>query len=129
MNHKKLKEIFITILLAVIIMFMLIVLFYDSISSNNQKLVSIEYIQDEDVVKTLEEIHSNTETDVKSDDSSSLLKSYSISQNDLASYASESSYESGKDNPFDEYTNQAEPILEPQNSEKTNTTQANKNSR
>ena len=105
MSNKIVKEIVIIVILIMITIFMLLALFYDSVVSNKQLITSVEYKEDENVVEVLEEIHSDEQTDVKSDNSSSLLKAYTVSQNDLEHYASENSYESGKTNPFDEYLN------------------------
>lgn len=109
MNSKIAKEILIIVLLFMVIMFMIGILFYDCISSNNEEIASIDYTTDETVNNVLEEIESNSGVDVKNETSNSLLKSYSINANDLSTYASENSYESGKKDPFAEY---AEPIEE-----------------
>lgn len=111
MNSKIAKEALIIVLLALVIMFVLGILFYDCISSNNEEIVSIEYTTDESVNNVLEEIEYNSGVDVKNETSNSLLKSYSISANDLSTYASENSYESGKKDPFAESSESVEEVV------------------
>lgn len=111
MNNKILKEAFIIALLFMVIMFAIGILFYDASSIGEEEIVSIEYITDDSVDSALTEIQSNSGVDVKNETSSSLLKSYSVNANDLNIYASENSYESGKKDPFAEYSETIEEVV------------------
>lgn len=102
MNNKVIKEALIIVLLFLVILFTIGILFYDCMSVDVDKVVSIEYETDENVNEVLNEIEANTGIDVKNTTSNSLLKSYSITADDLTVYASEKSYESGKKDPFAE---------------------------
>jgi len=66
------------------------------------EVVSIEYETDSTVNEVLAEIQENSGVDLKNTSSNSLLKSYSINEEDLTIYASDNSYESGKKDPFAE---------------------------
>ena len=102
MNKKIFKQFLVFILLIISISFMLFTLFYDSIFTNKAELVSVKYDTDEDITKILEEIRSNKELDVSNKNSNSLLKSYSIGNDDLSAYMSQNLYETGKTDPFSE---------------------------
>lgn len=109
MNKKVIKEVFIIALLFMVIMFTLGILFYDCLSSDIDKINSIEYIADDNITKTINEIKSSSGVDIANEEKNSLLKSYSINRDDLNEYASKNSYESGKKDPFAE---SSEPIEE-----------------
>lgn len=106
MNKKIIKEVFIMILLVLVILFVIGILFYDVIPLK-EDITSVEYKPDEAVLKTVEEIQGNTNQVTSNEDA--LLKSYSIDKEDLTIYANQKSYESGKKDPFAEYS---EPIEE-----------------
>lgn len=108
MNSKFAKEIFIMILLFIVVMFTIGILFYEFMPSNDEKLSSIEYLQSDDVKATLAEIQANTGVDSSDDNTNSLLKSYSVNKEDLSGYQSENYYESGKKDPFAEYSERVE---------------------
>lgn len=102
MNNKIVKEALIIVLLILVILFAVGILFYDCMSADVDKVVSVEYETDSNVNEVLTEIEANSGVDVKNSNSNSLLKSYSINAEDLSIYASENSYESGKKDPFAE---------------------------
>lgn len=99
----KVKEVFIIVLLLVVIVFTIGVLFYDCIPQGGI-LESKEYVADKEVTEVLNEIKETTGIDVSEDNKDSLIKSYSIGKDDLAEFATENYYESGKKDPFAEYS-------------------------
>lgn len=105
---KVVRELFIIILLCMIVIFTIGLLFYDCIPHKNEKIQSIEYVADENVTNTIEQIEVNGGSDTTKDKEDSLLKSYSIGKDDLTEFASENSYETGKKDPFAEYSNTVE---------------------
>lgn len=102
MDSKVLREIIIILLLVIVIIFAFGILFYDCISADREIIYSEEYVTDSNVSKVLEEIQENSGVDIQNESSNYLLKSYSINQEDLTTYASDNSYESGKKDPFAE---------------------------
>lgn len=108
MNKKLVKELFIIALLSIVVIFILGILFYDYIPID-QKITSVKYVADENVVSTIDEIKSNSGEDITQDKNDSLLQSYTIDKDDLSGYASDNSYESGKVDPFAE---DSEPVDE-----------------
>lgn len=108
MNSNVMKEVFIIILLFMVIMFTIGLLFYDCIPQKNEKIESIEYIADKDVTDTINQIEINTGSDITNSSENSLLKSYSIGKDDLTEFATEKYYESGKKDPFAEYSTPVE---------------------
>ena len=138
MGSKISKEIFIIVLLLIVVLFTIWILFYEFMPSNDEKLSSIEYLQSDDVKATLAEIQANTGVDSSNDNTNSLLKSYSINKDDLSGYQSENYYESGKKDPFAEYSERVEDEVvsvtnvskEPENTttETSNTLTSNNNS-
>lgn len=108
MNNKILRESLIIFLLVLVIMFTLGILFYDYIPTTKEEIGSVEYITDENVEQVLDEIQTNSGIDIKSDVIDSPLKSYTITAEELNVYASENYYESGKKDPFAEYSDPIE---------------------
>lgn len=108
MNNKIVKEVFIILLLCIVIIFTLGLLFYDCIPQKNEKIESAEYVPSKNVTETIEEINANNGANVMKDNNGSLLKSYSIGKDDLTEFASENYYESGKKDPFAEYSTPVE---------------------
>lgn len=106
MNKKLVKELFIIALLVVVVAFILGILFYDYIPVD-QKITSVKYVADENVVSTMEAIKSSSGDDISKEDEDSLLQSYSIDKDDLSGYESDNLYDSGKADPFSE---DAEPV-------------------
>ncbi len=105
---KIIKEVFIILLLCVIVIFTIGLLFYDCIPHENEKIESIEYVADKRVTETLQEIESNNGSDTTDSKEDSLIKSYSIEKDDLNEFAIENYYETGKKDPFAEYSNPVE---------------------
>lgn len=105
---KLIKEIFIILLLCMIVIFTIGLLFYDVMPHKSEKIESIEYVADKNVTEAIKQIESNTGSDATNDKDDSLLKSYSIKKEDLNEYASENYYETGKKDPFAEYSNPVE---------------------
>ena len=104
MKNKMLKEFIIILLLIVVIVFAMGILFYDSITEDVDDIITTQYARSEDVNKVLEEIENKNGENIKPNASDSLLKSYSINAEDLNRYASENYYESGKKDPFAEFS-------------------------
>jgi len=109
MNHKIVRESFIIILLFIVIIFAIGILFYDSIPASQEQITSVQYSTEQNVNDVLNEIQANS--GVKSNSSSSLLKSYSVNANDLNYFASDKSYESGKKDPFAENSETVEQVV------------------
>lgn len=105
---KVIREIFIILLLCMIVIFTIGLLFYDCIPHKNEKIESIEYVADKNVTNTIKQIEVNGGSDTTKDNEDSLLKSYSIGKDDLTEFASENYYETGKKDPFAEYSNTVE---------------------
>lgn len=108
MNTKLIKEIFIYILLFMVIIFTIGLLFYDCIPQNSESIESVQYAADKEVAEALQQIKANSGLNATEDSKDSLLKSYSIGKEDLSEFASENYYESGKKDPFAEYTTPVE---------------------
>ena len=101
---KIVKESFIIILLAIVIMFALVILFYDCVSENTEEVSSIEDSTSKEVTEVLNEIKNNgSMTDNK--DSNQLLKSYTVNKSDLTENAENKIYDTGKKDPFSKTTN------------------------
>lgn len=114
MNKKLVKELFIVALLAIVVIFILGILFYDYIPVE-QKITSVKYVPDENVTATINEIKSNSGEDITDDKQDSLLQSYTIDKDELSNY--DDSYESGKVDPFAE---DSDPVDEKTTTKKTN---------
>ena len=114
MNKKLVKELFIVALLAIVVIFILGILFYDYIPIE-QKITSVKYVPDENVTATINEIKSNSGEDITDDKQDSLLQSYTIDKDELSNY--DDSYESGKVDPFAE---DSDPVDEKTTTKKTN---------
>lgn len=108
MNNKMLRESLIIFLLVAVIIFSLGILLYDYIPTTKEEISSVEYVTDENVEQVLNEIQTNSGIDIKSDVIDSPLKSYTITPEELNVYASEKYYESGKKDPFAEYSDPIE---------------------
>ena len=120
MSKKFFKELFIIVLLVLVIVFILYLLFYDVLPSNEDKIISKEYEKNDKTEQVLDEISQTTANDVDTSSDDSLLKSYSITKEDLSEY-SDNSYEKGKQDPFAE---SSEPLIE---TVKTTQVEAQKN--
>ena len=108
MRNKMLKELIIIFLLVLVIVFSMIILFYDSITEDVDEIIATQYTRSEDVNEVLDEIKAKGGESEKPSTSDSLLKSYSINAEDLNRYASENYYESGKKDPFAENSEKIE---------------------
>ncbi len=106
--NKVIREVFIILLLCMIVIFTIGLLFYDCIPHKNEKIDSVEYVADKNVTNAIKQIEVNGGSDTTNDNEESLLKSYSIGKDDLTEFASENSYETGKKDPFAEYSNTVE---------------------
>ena len=102
MSNKMFKEIIIIFLLIVVIIFTMRILFYDSITEDVDDIIDVQYATSETVEEVLKEINEKGGNEVKPNTSDSLLKSYSITAEDLTGFASDKYYESGKKDPFAE---------------------------
>lgn len=106
--NKTIRDIFIILLLCMIVIFTIGLLFYDCIPYKNEKIESVEYVADKSVTNTIKQIEANGGSDNTKDKEDLLLKSYSIGKEDLNKFTSENSYETGKKDPFAEYSNTVE---------------------
>lgn len=113
MNKNLVKEVFIIALLVLVVVFTIAILFYDFIPFK-EEVSQVKYNPDAEVLQAIEEIQGTSNFSNTSQDS--LLKSYSIDKDDLTMYANQKSYESGKQDPFAEYS---QPIEQTVKTEKT----------
>lgn len=106
MGGKILKEIFILILLFVVVIFTIGILFYEFIPENIEEVSSIKYEASDRVLEIVAEIQEKTgiNNSIVDDATGALLKSYSITKSDLTDYKTKNYYESGKKDPFAEYS-------------------------
>lgn len=90
------KEGFIFILLAAVVVFLFMIVLYDFVPEETAVKV-VEYTEGSEVKATLEEIDTYTGGQ---EEAASLLKSYDVDGSDLKRYKITNSYENGKTNPF-----------------------------
>ena len=102
MSNKIFKEGIIIFLLIVVIVFTMGILFYDLITEDVEDIVQTQYANSKAVEEVLKDIEDKGGKEVKPNTSDSLLKSYSITADDLTGFASDKYYESGKKDPFAE---------------------------
>lgn len=102
MSNKIFKEGIIIFLLIVVIVFTMGILFYDLITEDVEDIVQTQYANSKAVEEVLKDIEDKGGKEVKPNTSDSLLKSYSITADDLNGFASDNYYESGKKDPFAE---------------------------
>lgn len=102
MSRKIFKEGIIIFLLIVVIVFTMGILFYDLITEDVEDIVQTQYANSKVVEEVLKDIDNKGGKEVKPNTSDSLLKSYSITADDLTGFASDNYYESGKKDPFAE---------------------------
>lgn len=102
MSRKIFKEGIIIFLLIVVIVFTMGILFYDLITEDVEDIVQTQYANSKVVEEVLKDIDDKGGKEVKPNTSDSLLKSYSITADDLNGFASDNYYESGKKDPFAE---------------------------
>lgn len=102
MRSKIFKEIIIIFLLIVVIVFTMGILFYDFITEDVEDIVQTQYANSKVVEEVIKDIDNKSDKEVKPNTSDSLLKSYSITAEDLTGFASDNYYESGKKDPFAE---------------------------
>lgn len=102
MRSKIFKEIIIIFLLIVVIVFTMRILFYDFITEDVEDIVQTQYANSQVVEEVIKDIDNKSDKEVKPNTSDSLLKSYSITAEDLTGFASDNYYESGKKDPFAE---------------------------
>lgn len=92
------KEGFIFVLLSALVIFFIMILLYDFMPAETSINV-MQYVADSSVKATLEEVKASN---AGADNTESLLKSYEIDSSDLKRYKNAKSYDSGKENPFQE---------------------------
>lgn len=126
--RKCIKELVIIALLIVVIMSILGILLSDYVPANISLPEPIEYMADSSVTAVLQEIETNTEENGNgnidsSENTESLLKSYSIDESELKSYKSKNAFASGKPDPFADYeeTTESNTVTGGQSSVITNT--------
>ncbi len=102
MSNKIFKESIIIFLLIVAIIFAMGILFYDLITENVEDIIQTQYATSEDVEEVLKDIDNMEEKQANPNASESLLKSYKITAEDLKGFESNKYYESGKEDPFAE---------------------------
>ena len=102
MSNKIFKESLIIFLLIFVIVFAMRILFYDLITEDVDDIIEPQYATSELVIDVLEDIEENGGKQSKPNSSESLLKSYSITEEDLTGFATDKYYESGKKDPFAE---------------------------
>lgn len=102
MRNKIFKEAIIIFLLIIVIAFAMRILFYDSITEDVDDIIQAQYATSEVVEEVLKDIEEKGGNEIKPNTSDSLLKSYSITADDLTGFATDKYYESGKKDPFAE---------------------------
>lgn len=102
MSNKIFKEGIIIFLLIVVIVFTMGILFYDLITEDVDDIVQAQYATIETVEEVLKDIDEKGGQEAKPNTSDSLLKSYSITADDLTGFVADKYYESGKKDPFAE---------------------------
>lgn len=102
MSNKIFKEGIIIFLLIVVIVFTMGILFYDLITEDVDDIVQTQYATIETVEEVLKDIDEKGGQEAKPNTSDSLLKSYSITADDLTGFVADKYYESGKKDPFAE---------------------------
>ena len=108
MSNKIFKETIIIFLLIVVIIFAMRILFYDSITEDVDDIIEAQYASSEAVEEVLNDIKEKGGEEVKPNTADSLLKSYSITPDDLTGFASDKYYERGKKDPFAESSEKIE---------------------
>ena len=108
MSNKMFKEIIIIFLLIVVIIFTMGIMFYDSITEDVDDIIQTQYATSDAVEEVLKEINEKGGNEVKQNTSDSLLKSYSITADDLTGFATDKYYEKGKKDPFAESSEKIE---------------------
>ena len=83
MKNKVLKEAIIMFLLIIVMIFTMTILFYDSMTENVEDIIGAQYATGETVEEILKDISQNGGNEQKPNSSDSLLKSYSITADDL----------------------------------------------
>ena len=102
MSNKIFKECLIIFLLILVIVFAMRILFYDLITEDVDDIIGAQYGASEAVLEVLKDIDENGGKKAKPNSSDSLLKSYSITEEDLTGFARDKYYEKGKKDPFAE---------------------------
>ena len=97
-------ELFIIILLSIVIVITLKVVLFDFIPSKTNLPNPIKYRAEAVVKEILNDIdYEKITQENEESETESVLKSYKIEASDLKNYVSKNDFESGKDNPFDDY--------------------------
>lgn len=98
------KEIFITILLCAILVLVLAVVFYDYIPINKTIPEPVKYTMPEELSDIKEELLYSIDTS----DENTKIETITLDEEDLAIYKQTKSYDAGKANPFEEYSEEPE---------------------
>lgn len=109
MNSKVAKELLIIVLLVAVIVFTIIILFYDCLPFSEDRVKSIEYQADERVKTTIEEV--KEKSTISAEESDKILKTYNVDKADLTAYNGEEVYEAGKKDPFAEVSEPVEEVV------------------
>lgn len=108
MDSRFTKELLIIVLLFSVIIFTVSILFYDCFPFSEDRVKSIEYQADEKIKSTIAEVKEKSA--ISTEDTSKILKSYSVDKADLTVYNGEE-YEAGKKNPFAEVSEPVEDVV------------------
>lgn len=114
-----LKETFIMLILCAVIALILAVFFYDYIPINKVVPEPIAYSMPEELTEVKEELQNSiTNANEK------VVMTYEIDESDLAGYKQTKTYDAGKANPFEAYSEETAPEQTEENNS-TNTTENN----
>ena len=114
-----LKETFIMLMLCAVIALILAVFFYDYIPINKVVPEPIAYSMPEELTEVKEELQNSiTNANEK------VVMTYEIDESDLAGYKQTKTYDAGKANPFEVYSEETAPEQTEENNS-TNTTENN----
>ena len=114
-----LKETFIMLMLCAVIALILAVFFYDYIPINKVVPEPIAYSMPEELTEVKEELQNSiTNANEK------VVMTYEIDESDLAGYKQTKTYDAGKANPFEAYSEETAPEQTEENNS-TNTTENN----
>ena len=120
MNKKILKEVFIVLLLLIVAIFIIGILFYDFIPTGSESYASVVYVEDENVNKVIEDISKKSGVEEEK-----TIDSYK--QGEEVTEQADSNLETGKKDPFSNYSSSTESNNEIENTTNENMVNSNTN--
>lgn len=102
------KESMVLIIIFLIILFTIIMLFYDCLPFSQDRVKSVEYEATEKIKTIMEDVE--TRSVVKKEGEAQTLKIYSVDKSDLTVHSGEG-YETGKKDPFAEVSDTVDEVI------------------